>query len=327
MRSGRLSLLALLAVALLVLAGCGPRATGGRLAAAASPDQVVIDLPALVIDIDSSGQPSVGGTPLAELGSLVNQDLAAFTVPAEWVDYLVASNIQHIQIDNTADGLLILVNGEPIPSIAWDGEKLVATAEALETFGAGVALLDKLLPMIRNLGIGVIVRFPVPQGEEIIPLVVEDSEAAAAARAAQEEFLSAVGSPPTFQLVVNYAADGTWNLGDLSEADLRQLAPMPWEMLNLPPALIQAASGAGIQEIGLATNSDGIFISLNGKTLPYITWADGRVNHMLELAGQLGLLEGILGPDPSNMEVMMDTVQSLLPAVQASNVSIKVVFP
>ncbi len=37
----------------------------------------------------------------------------------------------------------------------------------------------------RNLGIGVIVRFPVAQGEEIIPLVVEDSEAAAAARAAR----------------------------------------------------------------------------------------------------------------------------------------------
>ena len=75
-------------------------------------------------------------------------------------------DIQHIQIETTADGLLILINGQMVPSIAWDGEKLVATADALKTFGASVALLDKVLPLVQHLGIGVTLRFPVAQGAE-----------------------------------------------------------------------------------------------------------------------------------------------------------------
>ena len=61
---------------------------------------------------------------------------------------MVNSQIQHIQIDNTPEGLLILINGKPIPSLGWDGESLVATAEVMEEFGADVVpLLDKILPL------------------------------------------------------------------------------------------------------------------------------------------------------------------------------------
>lgn len=327
-RSGRfVVLMSLMLAALLVVAGCGPRATGGQLASSAGEDQVVIDLPALVIDIDSAGQASLGGQSVADLAAMAGQDASALSVPAETVDFLTASNIQHIQIDNTADGLLILVNGQPIPSIAWDGEKLVATAEVLEILGGGVALMDKVLPLVRNLGIGVTVRFPIAAGEAAIPLVVTDSEVAARSLQLQQEFLAAVGTPPTFQIAVDYAADGTWTVENMTQAEWSQLvSAVPWEALNLPAELVQGASAAGIDTIGLSTNSDGIFISINGQTLPYITWADGRINYVLQLAEQTGLLEPLLGSDP-NMAAVLDTVESLLPAVQASNVSLLVSFP
>jgi hypothetical protein len=144
--------------------------------------------------------------------------------------------------------------------------------------------------------------------------------------AAQEEFLAAVGTPPTFALTIEYAEDGTWTVADVGQAEWSQLLPVPWEMLNLPPETIQGMSAAGITEVGLATNQDGIFISINGKTLPYITWADGRVNHLLTLAEESGMLAPMLGSDP-NMAALMDTVESLIPAVQASNVSLRVTFP
>lgn len=323
-RSGRsVVLMSLLLVVLLVVAGCGPRATGGQLAASAGSDQVVIDLPALVIDVQSDGSASVGGQSLAELGALIGQDLSALTFPPDTVDFLTASNIQHIQIDNTADGLLILINGQAIPSLAWDGEKLVATAEVLDILGGGVALLDKVLPMVRNLGIGVTLRFPVAAGEAPIPLVVVDDEVAARSLAAQQEFLAAVGTPPTFQIAVTYAPDGTWTVMDMTQAEWSQVMGMvPWEALNLPPDLVQGASAAGIKQVGLATNSEGIFISINGKTLPYIRWADGRINYVLALAERTGLL----GDDP-NIAQIIDTVEALLPAVQASNVNLNVSFP
>lgn len=319
---------ALLLVALLLMAGCGPRATGGELAAASDGSEIVVDLPALVIDIQPDGQARLGEQSLADLGALLGQAqaLQGFAVPPETVDFLVGSNIQHIQIDNTPQGLLILVNGQPIPSLAWDGEKLVATAEMLETFGGGVTLLDKLLPLITQLGIGVTLRFPTAEGAEAIPLVAADDQVAAQAIAAQQEFLEMVQSPPTFMVTIQYAEDGTWSVADLSQQDLVQLAPVPLDMLTLNAQTIQAMGASGIDQIELQTNPDGIFILINGQALPYITWADGRVNHLLQLAEQTGLLASMLGNSP-NTSALIDTVESLLPAVQASNVSLRVEFP
>jgi hypothetical protein len=327
MQRGRFSVVvALCLVAGLILAGCAPRATTGEAATAADDSSIVVDLPALVIDIQSDGSATVGEMSLASLGEMVGQNLSTLSVPVEWVDYFSAANIQHIQIANTPEGILILVNGQAIPSLAWDGEKLVATAEVLEQFGATVALLDKILPLVRNLGIGVTLRMPVAQGAEVLPLTTMDDTVARTALAAQEEFLRAVGTPPTFQVVLTYAEDGTWTLGEMTQAEWSSIAPIPWEQLNLPPQTIQAASNAGIDEVGLTTNAQGIFISINGKTLPYITWADGRINHVLNLALEAGLLDGLMGANP-NMATLMETVESLLPAVQASNVNIRVVFP
>lgn len=318
----------LLLSAALALTACGPRATGGELARAAVEDaaQIVVDLPALVIDVDNSGQVSLGGVAVSDLGGLVGQDLSALSFPPDTVSFLTASNIQHFQIDNTPNGLLILVNGTPIPSLAWDGESLVATAEVLETLGAGVTLLDKVLPLVRNLGVGVIIRLPLAEGATPVPMVVTDSEVARQAMEAQQEFLDAVGMPPTFQLIVNYSPDGTWSVGDLSQAEWSAIAPIPWDALNLSPEMVQAASASGIEEIGFATNPEGIFISVNGRTLPHITWAEGRVNHVINLAAQTGMLDMVLGTDPET-SALLETVQSLLPAVQASDVNIKVVFP
>jgi hypothetical protein len=157
-------------------------------------------------------------------------------------------------------------------------------------------------------------------------LVAPESEAAAAAIAAQQEFLDAVGTPPVIHFTIEYAEDGTWQIADMAQADWASLIPVPLEMLNLTPATIQSVTAAGISEVGLSTNSDGIFISINGKTLPYLTWADGRVNHLLTLAEETGLLNTVLGNSP-DLTGTIDMIESLLPAVQASDVSLRVTFP
>ena len=319
-------LVSLVMATLVLLVGCAPRATSGQIAASADQSQIAIDLPALVLDVETNGSLSIGGQALTELGGGMGAGLAAAAIPPDMVSSITAFNIQHIQIDNTPEGLLILINGQPIPSLAWDGEKLIATAEVLETFGAGVALLDRVLPLLTNIGVGVIMRFPLADGEEALPLVAPASEAAAAALAAQEEFLAAVGGPPVIHFTIAYNADGTWSIADMDQAAWSQLLPVPTDMLNMTPATIQGMTASGINEIGLATNADGIFISINGQTLPYLTWADGRVNHLLTLAEESGLLAMALGDSP-DMVAIIDTVESLLPAVQASDVSLRVTFP
>lgn len=323
-----LSWLTLLSVAVIVLAGCAPRATSGLTAGQASPDALVVDLPALVVDIDSAGQPSVGNVPLAQLASIFAPGmLDSLVVPADMVTMMTDSNIQHIQIDNSPNGLLLLVNGEPIPSIKWDGQILSDTGGLISQLGAGTPILEKMLPVLANLGFGAIVRFPLQDGVAAIPTYVESGEAAVAARQAQTDFMSTIGdAPPTITLPVFYDEDGGWRVGDLSDAEWTALTGIPLEALRLQPTMIQGMISSGVTEVSIYTNGEGLHLSINGRALPYIGWADGEINHLLDLSDQLGLWK-TLADSGMNMGEVIGMVETLLPAVQSTNTSINVYFP
>lgn len=330
MRKRRLSLwLTLLIVAVVVLAGCAPRAHSGETAAAPGTDDLVVDLPALVVNISPEGQPSVGNVPLSQLGNLLPPGmLDTLVVPQETVTFLTESNIQHIQIDNTPTGLLLLVNGEPIPSLRWNGEILSSTGELIEQLGAGVPVLDKLLPLVANLGIGVIVHFPVQAQAEAIPTYVEAGEAAMAAKQAQEDFLASVGNvAPTIELPIYYDEQGNWRVGDLSAAEWTSLTGMPiMEAAKLEPGMIANLVNSGITEVSLYTDAAGLHLSINDRPLPYIGWADGEINHLLNLGDQMGLWNS-LADAGMNMGEIIGMVETLVPMVQASDTSINVYFP
>jgi hypothetical protein len=317
----------LLLVVMLVLSGCAPRAGAGTSAALATdPTQLVIDLPAIVVDINNDGSPSIGNVPVADLGRLANVDLSTLAVPTDWVNYFVSGNIQHIQVNNRADGLLMLVNGQPIPSVAWDGESLQATAETMSAFGVAIPMMEKLLPLVQRLGIGVIVRFPVAAGAETIPLYVEgDATAAAAAKKAQEEFLAAVGSPPRINLPVFYNADGSFAIGDLTDVEWSRLTNTPLYGLRLNPALIQSLSKSGVKSLTISTDPAGIHVTLNGKMLPTITWGNGELLHLIDVADQMQLWN-LVAPN-MNLGEVLATVKELLPVVQTADFDLNVFFP
>ncbi len=280
------------------------------------------------LDIDAAGLPSVGNVPLAQLGSTFAPGmLDSLVVPADMVKMMIDSNIQHLQIDNTPNGLLLLINGEPIPSIKWDGQILSQTGGLIAQLGAGTPVLEKMLPVLANLGFGVIVRFPLQEGIAAIPTYVEGGEAAMTAKAAQEQFLATVGeTPPTITLPVFYDADGGWRVGDLTDAEWTNLTGLPLQAARLQPAMIQSIISSGITEVSFFTNSEGLHLSINGRSLPYIGWADGEINHLLDLGDQLGLWN-TLADSGMNMGEVIGMVETLLPAVQSTNTNINVYFP
>lgn len=330
MRKRRLSLwLTLLIVAVVVLAGCASRAHSGQTAAAPGTEDLVVDLPALVVDISAEGQPSVGNVPLSQIGAMFAPGmLDQLVVAPETVSFLTESNIQHIQIDNTPQGLLILVNGQPIPSLRWDGEILASTGELVEQLGAGMPVLDKFLPLVANLGIGIIVRFPVQAQAEVIPTYIEGGEAALAAKQAQEQFLASVGNvAPTIELPIYYDEQGNWRVGDLSSTEWMSLTGLTFfEAARLDPGMVASMVNAGITRISLYTDADGLHLSINDRPLPYIGWADGEINHLLDLGEQMGLWN-TLADSGMNMGEIIGMVETLVPMVQSSDTSINVYFP
>lgn len=313
-----------LLVVLFVLSGCATR-SGVDLADGPVPGMVV-DLPAVVVDIAQDGTASVANVPVAQLAQLAGFNLGAFSIPTAWVDFLVSGNIQHIQVNNTDSGLLILVNGEPIPSIAYDGNSLTTTADALSALGMAVPMLDQILPVIAQIGIGVIVHLPVAEGMAAIPLYVNgDGSAAAAAQQAQAQFLATIGAPPRVNLPVFYAADGSWRVGNLTDTEWTALTGIPFYVLRVNPTVLRGLGTSGVSNITISTSPRGIQIAVNGNPLPTLTWGNGELQHLLGLAGQTGLLE-MVAPG-MNMNEILATVHQMLPVVTTTDFDLTVHIP
>lgn len=313
--------LSLLLAATLGVTACAPRTGGGTTATAGADAALLVDLPAIVIDFDAEGKASLAGVPVADL----NPSLAALdtAIGPDTVAMFTEDNIQHLQISTTPAGIDILVNGQAIPSLAWDGESLATAQQLLAVMeDESLAMVQSLLPQIANVGIGVTMRFPPSQGAELIPLsVTGEGSAADAAAAAQEAYLDQAGSPARINVPITYAADGTFSVGNLTAEQLTVLAGAPIEGLTLTPDRIARYQGWGIKTFGIATDSDGVHLTLNGTPLPHISWGDGKLAYGLTLALQTGLVGSSDSGDLSAL------IEKLLPIIQTSEVNILVTFP
>jgi len=311
--------LSCLLLAAVLLAGCAPRTGGGETLAAATEGQdLLVDLPAIVIDLDATGKATLAGVPVTDL----NPGLAALDtlIGPDTIGTFVENNIQHLQITTTPTGITILVNGQAIPSIGWDGESLAGTQQLLGLLGNdGLAMLEGILPQITNVGVGVVLRFPLAQGAEALPLTSTEGSIAEAVAQAQEEFLAQAGSPAIINIPITYASDGTFSIGDLTADELTLLVGAPIESLTLTAEQVAQYTEMGLQTLTLATDSEGVHGTLNGDPLPHISWGEGKLAYGLNLALQSGLIGA-----GSDMGVL---VERLLPIIQTAQVNIQITFP
>lgn len=322
MRKSKLSFgLSLLLAAVLSLTACAPRSGGGATATAGADQPLLVDLPAIVVDFDTEGKASLAGVPIADL----NPSLAALddAIGPDTVAMFTEDNIQHIQVSTTPTGVDILVNGQAIPSLAWDSKSLANAQQLLAKMdNASLALVQSLLPQIANVGIGVTLRFPPKQGAELIPLTVTGAGSAAdTAAAAQKAYLAQAGSPARINIPITYASDGTFSVGSLTAEQLTVLAGAPIESLTLTPDRIARYQSWGIKTFGIATDSDGVHLTLNGDPLPQISWGDGKLAYGLTLALQTGLVGS---GDTGDLSAL---IEKLLPMIQTAEVNIQVTFP
>lgn len=311
--------LSLLLMGAMLMAGCAPR-TGGSAVVAAEGQELLVDLPAIVIDFDAEGQATLGGVPVADL----NPGLASLDtmIGPDTIGMITENNIQHLQLSTTPTGVEILVNGQALPSLTWDGESLAGAQQLLSLLGnEGLAMVQSLLPQIANIGVGVVLRFPPSQGAEVIPLTGDGSAAATAAEA-QEAFLAQAGSPARINIPLIYASDGTFSIGALTADELTVLLGAPLESLTLTEEQITQYTEAGLKTFTLTTDSDGVRMSLNGNPLPTLNWGEGRLGYALTLLLQTGLIGG--GGEDADMGALID---KLLPIIQTAEVNIQVTLP
>ena len=305
-------------IAVLALSGCAPRAGQGSMVA--DSDQLFVDLPALVLDIGADGSTSIMNATVADLVAMFDRPLA-LPIDAGTVFFISMANIQHIQVSNTPGGLLLLVNGRSIPSISYDGDSLSALPGAINKIAPIGPLADLLVELVDQIGVGVIARFPVAPGAEEIPLWVEgDSSAAMAAKAAQEEFMAAVGTPPRINLPVFYNSDGSFSIGDLSIDELNAMTGDSLSGLAVGLGRLSMVRDLGISQLGISTDMNGITITIDGNTLPTLDWSDGKATNLIEVVSEIPMLE------MAGLGSMMPMIHQFLPLIQSAEIDLTLHF-
>ena len=322
-RGSWLSILLIAALALLLPAGCAPRAGAGETAAAAAPDALVVDLPALDLTFDANGVPSMGDTPVADLLAGFGVSLDSLALPADTVQQFMNMNVQHIQVSNSPGGLRLFVNGQAIPSLAFTGDSLQATVDALAPAMPMLGSVGELLPILTQLGIGATLRFPVQEGAEALPLMAPAGESAAALDRATDEFAAGVGSPGVIRLPITYNPDGTFRImGMGSDAWQRILPDIPWDRLVQRPEQMATAQKLGLKTLTLSTSPAGLKIIWNGAELPYGDWADGKLMNLLSVLNTTGLA----GPSV-DLGALQPLLDRFLPMILGTDIQIEARFP
>ena len=341
MRKRRLAILlsAFLVVALL-LAGCASRPGQGELAASASPDQLVVDLPALVIEYDDQGQASFSGTQLSTLGALLGTDLSALDRTPEDIQQLKDAGVQNIFANITPDGVGVYANGKPLLSLAWSPESIESLGQVLNGLDdPSLAQVSGLLPVLSDLSAGIVMRFPTDGAEEL-PLIGEvpsQADVLAAAQQAAPAALNAVlpaemqGLAPLLggllaslpPLTINFDASGAGELQGLAPFILAQVPP---GAISLPADQLASLQDLGIQSLNLKNSPDGLLISINGNSLPKLMWSQGEMQNLGELGIDAGVLKVLAGLDEGLLDTLTQ-VSDAAPILQTAALDVTINLP
>jgi hypothetical protein len=302
-----------LLILVLVLAGCSigqPRET----------EATTTLLPRLTISIDEQGSPTVAGIALGSVGRLLGQDISALQIPPDLLQQLMAGDIQHIELIMTKEGLLIFVNGKPMPYLAADQEKLANLGPALTAFNVRNANLINfvLTNLISRIGLPVVLKFPVAPGNAEIPLRTKEDLNLIDVEQARSQV-----SDPVLKLHLDVGVDAQGGLtiagiplsalqDDLGQAGVG----LDLSSASIDPARVAAMTAAGVQNVQIETEPEGLYLYMNGAELPRVTWDAERLQNFIDVYSALS-------PDDPNLA----RLKFLQPYLQAADVELTLMPP
>jgi hypothetical protein len=303
----------LLVVLGLLLAACGPAVIPANAPTLESGETFVVGLPPLVVTFDDAGKPGVEGVPIEAIASSLGMPVQLPALDPYYVNWMKNANIQHVELRQTGQGLALLVNGMMMPHLVWKNGELQAAGEMARLVGgpqgAAVAdMLQKLAPILQRLGLSVVVKFPVAEGAEAIPMAGDDVVMAEPATP---------DGPPiaVAQFEVKYDDQGVPSIMGISAQDLAALginAP-----LALAPAAIQQAQANNIQNLEVRSKGDGLYAYVNGVQLPALAWDEQMLSDAVDVYGRMNNIP----------PTYLDVIKQFLPMLSRTDVAVMVHLP
>ena len=262
----------------------------------------------LEVQFDEEGVPSIWGVRATDIGYWLGLDTSAIILPEYYINWLMDSNLQHLELCYTGSGIALYANAKPLPYLTWDPQSLDNAGQLLETLQVPYApLIRRLLPILQFLGFDIVFKFPLREGVEPIPPRTEV--------AAPEP---PKAKPPTLAayLEVSYDEEGIPSIFGLSAKDLQALTGMDLTTLYMDKATLDLLTSSNIQHIALETVPDGLFVYVNGMNLPHLAWNDETLANVADLYEQMN-------PDSPFTQFMRQIISLLA----GSDVNLIVRFP
>lgn len=116
------------------------------------------------------------------------------------------------------------------------------------------------------------------------------------------------------RLIIDFDEQGQPSLLGLTAAQLEALTGMPVSSMALDQATLEKLASAGVQHIELAHSEAGIFLFVNGKPLPHLSW-NGQV------LGNIGPAAAMFGVPFASL------LETLAPLIQRTGLSLVLRFP
>lgn len=302
-----LPIVSLLLIAALVLSACGPAVPTAVDETTESGQRFLLSLPRLTIDIDEEGKPNLGGVSLDELGGVLGVQLPEFAVNPFYVDWMKNTNVQHMELVHTADGMHVYVNGEPMPYLAWDGESLGNAGEVAGLFNLPFAqAIGSLAPILQRTGLNVVLRFPTQEGAA--PVAMRDPTEVPMAPPAEEVTPAMVAKAD-----IVFDESGVPSFAGLSAQDLLALGVA---VPGLAPETLAMLEQYGVNEMRIVTSAEGVRLFVNEKPLPYLRWDGASLQGASNLYAQMN-------PDSPYIEL----AKLFLPELRNVDVDLAVKFP
>jgi hypothetical protein len=207
-----------------------PRWSGETAVTAEQPETTIGPFRLGGVAFDETGALHIGNIPGSQLG------LAGPLLDPNTLNTLQSLGLDQLQVTTNPNGINLAMNGQPLPGIAYDSQRLAAVQPIVGALAPAVApTLETVLPTIQSTQIDASVSFNGPTAE---PAAIE------------------LGAVP-----VKLNTDGTLNAFGVAVPGV-----------TLPADLMQKLQAAGVQTLNVDVGQEGLFLAANGQTLPTITW-------------------------------------------------------
>lgn len=244
-----------------------------------------LELPRIVVTIDEQGFPSVFGLSVGDIQNMTGMDMSMARVPDQLMQMLAAAGVQHIEVVINGDGLFLFVNGQPLPYLEWDQERLNTLVSALQAFQVPNApLIGRFVPFMQYISISLAVKFPLPEGASEIPLRDTDEFFLVDAQAAAGEVETV---SLKFIAHVDVDADGVPSILGVSTRQIQEDTGIDLSTAVVPANLMAQLNAGGVQHVQVQTMPDGLYLYMNGQALPRLAWDGAHLQTLADLVPKL----------------------------------------